>query len=430
MYAHWVLLVVLLACSGLVSGSETALFGLSRVELRAFVTSGGPLKRQAWQLRQRPRRLLMTVLIANTTINVLFFAISFVLLERLGRQSPVAASVGGVAALLAVILCGEILPKAAARAHAARVAPLVAPVIRTAQTALGPLQTVLQVALVEPLTRLLQSSQAATDEVTVDELRVLVETSAHQGVIDSAENRMLQEIVALPETKVRSIMQPRVELVAAGLDEDPGDVLAKMQQARVTRIPVCGRGLDDIRGLIHIRDLYLSESGTPVAQLVRPARFVPEQAHLLQLIEHFRNTQSQLAVVVDEHGGTAGLVSLRDVLEEIVGDLGGGDGPTEPVTEVIDENTYRLAGDLNIRDWAERFAVVGLPSAGRFDTVAGLVLSKLGRLPRVGDAVRIHNLTLTVERLEGRRIERILLTRHRPGSPGSPGPAPSRSAKG
>ena len=142
MYAHWILLVILLPCAGIISGSETALFGLSRLEKREFAAAGGQLKRRALQLMRHPRRVLMTVLIANTAINVLFFAISFVVLERIGRQSPLAASAGGVAALLALILFGEILPKAIARAHSARFAPLVAPLIQALQTALGPVQTV------------------------------------------------------------------------------------------------------------------------------------------------------------------------------------------------------------------------------------------------------------------------------------------------
>lgn len=229
MVLQWLLLVVLLACSGLVSGSETALFGLSRLELRDFAAAGGPLKRQAWQLMQRPRRVLMTVLIANTAVNVLFFAISFVTFEGLSEDHPVAASCGGVAALLAVILFGEVFPKAAARAHAARLAPLAAPLVGGLQTVLGPIRLILQVSLVEPMTRLAGGSASGRtpgqarsqgEEVTVEELQALVEMSAHQGVIDSAENRMLHHIVALPEISVRSVMRPRVDVVAVPLDAD------------------------------------------------------------------------------------------------------------------------------------------------------------------------------------------------------------------
>lgn len=443
MVLQWLLLVVLLACSGIVSGSETALFGLSRLELRDFAAAGGRLKRQAQQLMLRPRRVLMTVLIANTAVNVLFFAISFVTFKPLSKNHPVAASLGGVAALLAVILFGEVLPKAAARAHAARLAPLVAPLVQGLQTALGPIRLILRVSLIEPITRLAcgQSAagrtHAASEEVSIEELQALVEMSARQGVLDSAENRMLHQIVALPEISVRSVMRPRVDVIAVPLDADLGAVCTRMQQAGLTKLPVYGRDLDDVRGLVYAREVYPhvvtrtpagrglpestggswragtsgTESGpTRLGDLIRPVNFVPEQSNLLQVIEHFQASRSQLAMVVDEYGGVAGLVTLEDVLEQIVGELSGAEQPTEPAVEPIDENTYRLAGDLNVRDWAQRFGVAGLGSS-RFQTVAGLVLAELGRLPREGDSVRIHNLTLTVERLAGRRIGRILLTR-------------------
>lgn len=449
MVLQWLLLVVLLACSAVVSGSETALFGLSRLELRDFATGGGRLKRQARQLMLHPRRVLMTVLIANTAVNVLFFAISFVTFDRLSENHPVAAPLGGVAALLAVILFGEVLPKAAARAHAARLAPLVAPLVQGLQTALGPMRLILRVSLIEPITRLAcgQSSpgrtRAPSEEVSTEELQALVEMSARQGVLDSAENRMLHQIVALPEISVRSVMRPRVDVIAVPLDADLGKVCTRMEQAGLTKLPVYGRDLDDIRGLVYARDAYAhvvtrapagpgppgpvpigesrwaGTSGTDsrptrLADLIRPVNFVPEQSNLLQVIEHFQASRSQLAMVVDEYGGVAGLVTLEDVLEQIVGELSGTEQPTEPTVEVVDENTYRLAGDLNVRDWAQRFGMAGL-GGSRFQTVAGLVLAELGRLPREGDSVRIHNLTLTVERLAGRRIDRILLTRRRGG---------------
>ena len=418
---QWVLLVLLLVSSGLVSGSETALFGLSRLELRSFRTGSGTFKRQAWQLMQRPTRLLMTVLIANTAINVLFFAISFVIFERIGHQHPLAASGGGLVALLAIIMFGEILPKAVARAHPVRFAPLVTPGIYVLQTLLWPLRIVLRIVLVEPLTRLLTTAQAEPDEVSSEELRALVEMSAHRGVIDTAESRMLQEIISLPGISVRAVMKPRVDIIALPVHADPQEARAKLREVRLTKLPVYGRDLDDIVGLVYARDLHLRQE-EPLGRLVRPVRYVPEQINLPQLIEHFRLTRSQLAIVVDEYGGTAGLVAVKDVLELMVGELGGAAGPGEPATEVIDDNTYRLAGNLSVRDWAQRFGPGG--SAGRslltsgVETVAGLVLAKLGRLPHTGDTVQIHNLTLTVERLVGRRIDRILLRRVNEPEPG------------
>ncbi|MFQ5489190.1 MAG: hemolysin family protein [Phycisphaerae bacterium] len=415
MTVHYLLLVLLLGCSGLISGSETALFALTRRDRRAFAM-GGRLKRRAAQLMQHSHRVLTTVLIVNTGVNVLYFAISYVVLRRLGMEYPAVAAGASILVFFAIIIVGEILPKAVAKAHPTGIAPFVAPFIGTLQTVTAPVQGVLGWALVEPLTRLIRGPKPDKDEVSVDELRALVEMTAHQGVIDSAENRMLQEIVALPEIKVGAVTQPRVDVVACALSEGHHSARAKLQETGLGKMLVFGKDLDDVRGLVTVRDLNLYPD-KPLAGLVRPVKFVPEQINLLQLIAHFRTTQTQLAVVVDEFGGMTGLVTLRDVLEKIVGDLGGEDAKTEPATEVIDPNTYRLAGDLAVRDWADRFGLADpdMAAAGHgFWTLAGFVLAKLGRLPRVGDTVRIRNLTLTVERLQGRRIDRILLERGHP----------------
>ena len=143
--------------------------------------------------------------------------------------------------------------------------------------------------------------------------------------------------------------------------------------------------------------------------LLRPADFIPEQANLAQLMRHFREEQSHFAIVVDEYGGTAGLVTNEDAVEWIVGELPRSEQPRTATSERIDDNTYRLSGDLSVRVWAERFAVGEIDR--HIDTVGGLILSKLGRLPRVGDSVRIRNLTLTVEAVRRRRIEEVLLVR-------------------
>ena len=172
---------------------------------------------------------------------------------------------------------------------------------------------------------------------------------------------------------------------------------------------MCGRDLDDIHGVVYARDVYLHPRA-PLKTLVKPVHFVPEQINLVQLIRYFRSEKVEFAIVVDEYGGTAGLVSMEDVGEWIVGDLPDPDAvrPT-PTTERLDENSYRVSGDLSVRLWADQFAVGEVER--HIDTVGGLVLAKLGRLPHVGDTVRVGNLTLKVEAMDRHRIEHVLLQR-------------------
>lgn len=404
----WLILILLLFCSGAVSASETALFSLPRKMLREFELSGG-LRRRAARLMRRPRRVLMIVLIANTAANISIFAASYVAFEGIGASHPGVAAAGGIAVLLAVILLGEAVPKGVALADAPLLAPLAAGLISTLEVVLNPLQWVLSTVLVNPITRLMSPASTYSDTVTTEELRLLVEHSARAGHIDSTENGMLQAIVGLGEASVRDVMTPRVDMESVRLSDNPGVVLAKMRASRKRVVPACGRDLDDIQGLLYARDVLLAP-GTALKHLLRPVEFVPEQINLAQLMRHFRQRRAHFAIVVDEYGGTAGLVTNEDAVEWIVGDLPDEEtAPFAPTTERLDENTYRLSGDLSVREWADRFGVGEIDR--QIDTLGGLILSRLGRLPHAGDTIKIRNLTLTVEAVDRRRIERVILRR-------------------
>ncbi|UCC30317.1 MAG: HlyC/CorC family transporter [Phycisphaerales bacterium] len=405
----WIALALLLVCSGIVSASETALFALSRQMLYRFGRSPGPLRRRVYLLMQQPRQVLMTVLMTNTAINVAIFALSFFALRHIGEASAAVAAAGSVMVPLAVVVFGEMLPKAIALSGSQRFAPPASGLIGILQVVLRPIQWILSRLLVEPVTRLLAPRSPVTDAVTMEELRLLVDHSAREGVIDSTESEMLQATVALGEVSVREVMTPRVDIRSIQIDGDRAAILRMIRESGRRRLPVYGRDLDDIRGVLHARDLYLDPEA-PLKGLIRRVRFVPEQANLMQLLRHFRTENMHLAVVVDEYGGTAGLVTTEDIVGSIVGELPDAETPRPAITtERLDENTYRLSGDLSARVWADRFGAGEIDR--NIDTVAGLILARLGRLPRTGDSIRIRNLTLTVETMRRRRIERVLLRR-------------------
>lgn len=393
-----VLLALLIACSFLVSGSETALFALTAHDRAAFAASPSSLKRAASRLMLRPQRVLMTVLIVNTAVNVAIFAVSYVSFGPESGGSRGKAAIGGAVSLVAVILVGEIIPKAVALASARRVAPWVAPFIDLLQWVTAPVRFLLQVSIVAPIMRLLTPARRSR-EVSADDLADLVQLSAHHAIISTSERDMLRAVVTLPGIAVRTVMVPRVKVVAAPIDADLATFRKLFAETGLKKVPVYGRDLDDVRGLLYARDLYTRE-GEPIDALLQPVRFVPDGANLIQLIEHFRTERSQLAIVVDEYGGVAGLVTLEDVLEVVVGDIEDGEYRTEePLVERIDTRSYRLAGAINLRPWR---SALGLE--GRFvhvDTIGGAVAAALGRLPRVGDTVRFGNVALTVESLDG-----------------------------
>ena len=416
----WIALAITLSLSAIVSGAETALFNLPPRAKRDFERIGG-LHRRAVRMMREPHQVLMTVLLANTVCNLAYYVVSFLALEKVGRTFPGLAAAAGVGVLLSVIVFGELIPKGVALANAQRLAPWSAGLLSILQLAFNPIQWTLSFLLVNPITRLMSPARSLSLQVGTDELRLLVEHSARHGHLDSSEHQMLQAIVGLTEASVRDIMTPRVDIQWLALTDEPTAVQAKIQQSKKRIFPVCGKNLDDIRGLLRARDVLVTPR-RPWRSLLRPVDYVPEQINLSQLMRHFRQQRSHIAIVVDEFGGTAGLVTSEDAVEWIVGDLPDEDaGLRPPPTQRIDQDTYLVAGDLSVREWADRFGVKEIED--EIDTVGGLILSRLGRLPQVGDRIRLRNLTLTVENMNRRRIERVRL--HRDSVPVEPVEAPA-----
>lgn len=403
----WLSLLLLLCCSGIVSATETALFALDNRALRDAGRSRSGTRRRVHRVMQHPHRVLMTVLIANTAVNVAIFTTAFIESNALRTQRPVLAAVVGVGVLIAVITVGEILPKTFALANAERLAPTAAGLIAALQIILAPIRWFLRTMLVSPLIRLFTPSRTLPEHVTVDELRLLVERSAQDGAIDHKENEMLQAVVAAEEVRVREIMIPRVDIRSVKTGCSRNAAQQALDAAGQRRIIVRGRDLDDIRGLIHARDLYAYPT-TSVPSLVRAIAFVPEQANVMQAIRLFRRERIRHAIVVDEYGGTAGYLSFGRILAWITGDVATDEDAAPPAAATqIDEHTYRIPASFSARALSERF---GFDRIDRhIDTVGGLVLARLGRMPRVGDEVGIGNLTLTVEKVRRHRLEQILI---------------------
>lgn len=422
------LVLLLLAASAFFSGSETALFALRRHELLRFQQDKRASRRLVAALMQHPRKLLLTLMIANVTVNFFIYAASLSLSERIvGRHSPWAPLLG-LASPVLITLLGEIVPKGAAINLRQEFAAWVAPFIRVCQLVLSPITFLLGIFLVEPTTRLLTGNRRPRSEVSIEELRELVEMSERRKIIGADENAMLSGAIQLNDLKVRDIMVPRVDIVAFDVHDNPDDLRRIMREKRLSKVPVYDETIDRPVGLVYAKDLFLNPTLT-LQELVKPIRFIPELVTLTQLLRHFRATRTALALAVDEYGGVVGLVTVEDVAEQIMGELAdSSEAEDEPTWERLDERRYRVSGRVNVRDWAEVFGV------DRFDdrvtTLAGLVVSHLGRLPAVGDQFTLSNIRFTVESLRGRRIEWLRLELlEEPGARENPAAADRRREK-
>ncbi len=400
------LLLLLLACSAFFSGSETAFFNLTQRQIKQFEASRVRLQKLAARLLRRPGHLLDCLLFGNMMVNVLFFAVSSVLVINVGRGRGFgAATAAAFATFLFFVLFGEILPKSLAYTSSRALAVAGAlPVFLVVQV-LGPVTSVFRILFLEPVLRILFGHARAPRGTTLAEFRSLVNLSRRRGLIGEDENRLLGEVIELGMLKVRHVMLSRVDMITTNVAQPPAAVRDLMQKHHLTRVPVYAGHVDNIVGLVHLRELLL-QSGVLLDRLLQPIQFVPEQKTVESLLEFFRKTGTDMAVVVDEYGGIAGLVRLEDIAEELFGRI---ESPTtaRPIQQ-LGPLQYRLAGDLAVHDWADAFGV-DLEET-RVSTVGGLVTTLLGRIPRKGDVAYIGNLKFTVERVRRHRIETVILS--------------------
>jgi len=409
---HLLAMAVLLGASGFFSGAETALFNLSREQLRRFRASRSPLRRATARLMDEPRRVLVTVLFGNMTVNTAFFVMGVMLMRKVGAQHPEAVGtwrfVIGTLTPVLVIVFGEVTPKSVAATMPGRLAPLAGLPLMVLGYLVLPVRLVLGYAIVVPLTRLITGGRR--DErgfVTTEELQAIVEVAGNEGTVSSAESDMLADILELGEMKVREVMTPRVEIVGCDLSTPTPDVLPIFRQSMKTKILVYQGRMDNVVGVVYAKTAFLNPE-TPLADLVRPVHYVPESKTVESLLKTFRARRIQFAVVVDEYGGLAGLVTLEDCLEEIVGEIEDEtDVPAADPVQRLGPSEYLLAGNLSIRSWEDLFGM-DLPEGGsRYTTVAGFVTSLLERLPARGDTARWRNLEFRVDEVRRRRVTRV-----------------------
>ena len=389
----WAILSVLLAGSAFCSASETALFSLDE-----------PGRERAGPATQRlfanAQALLITLLILNLLVNVSIFAAASIFAHA--QQGSHAIAIGAVA-LVGVLLFGEILPKTFALRAPVAVSRAVAPALIVLVALLGPPRRVVR-ELVEAAMRLLGDAAREEPRITAETLAEVLGQSAEVGILAASEADLLAEVVELEGIRVREIMKPRVDMLALDLNASEDDniqIMARALARRLTWLPVIRGHADQVAGCVRMRDI-LSQPDRRLAELVRPALFVPEVAGVLDLLKLLRDRHETEAVVADEWGGTAGVVTIEDVFEEIVGDLRVEGEEHERLVEPLGDGRFRLSGSLSIRDWNERFNLEVVPEG--FETVGGLVTALLGRIPRAGDRVRQGDLVWEVREVRGRRV--------------------------
>lgn len=392
--------------SGFFSGSETALIGIQQERVHQLARSGKRGKR-VQQLFADPDRLLSTLLVANNLVNILGAAVATTLfIDLLGETWGPWVSTLAVTAVILVV--GEITPKTLAARHPEWFSLAVAPTIWRLSSVLGPVARFFT-AITRGLFRLFGvSALPPSRHVTEDDIRALSELGLAAGGIEHVEHEIIDALFTLADRPVREVMTPRVDMTTLETPVDIERVRDAVSATGHSRYPVSSGDLDDLAGILYVKDLLqLRESPSPdqIVSLLRTPMFVPESAPILHVLQDLRAGRSALAIVLDEHGGVDGLVTIKDLVAELVGELQDEYDPGAPTVTRIGPHLWLADGRVPIEDVTE---VVGLAMPpGPYTTVGGLLMALAGKVPTEGDRIRLDGLRFTVLQMDRNRIDRI-----------------------
>ncbi|MCC5785175.1 MAG: DUF21 domain-containing protein [Phycisphaerales bacterium] len=403
----------LLVASGLASGTETALFRLSESE-RRIVRERRPVGGAALdRLLDAPRALLITILLLNMSVNILYFVFSSVLAMR-SEHAALQAGIS-VASVLLLILLGEVLPKLLAGAHRLTYAAVVAGPLLVVSRALSPIRIFVDWFMVTPVTRLVGAGELAAP-VSHDDLRRLVESGVDHGAISEEERRLLSEAIRLGRRKASEAMTPRTRIPWISRQQKRGEVLRVVRRTERTRLPV--RADDDHpAGFLDVKSFLIGSEamGNDAAispEYVAPAKFVPETVSMDRLLDFFRESGEHVAFCVDEHGSITGMIQIEDIARAMsVPPPGEGGGLLSRVM-LIGLETWLAPALTPVRDLAETdsvFADLADAFGERVQTLGGVLQAALGRMPEEGDRVTVGRVELEVDRVKGRAVDSVVL---------------------
>ncbi|MDM9631331.1 gliding motility-associated protein GldE [Robiginitalea aurantiaca] len=416
---NFIILIVLLICSGLISGAEVAFFGLNQTDLNEFKntpTSKGDI---ILKLLEKPKKLLATILIANNAINIgivlllndmgdtLFEGIDQVYLGFISGRFVLEV----VLATFLILLFGEILPKIYANRNRMAFALRMTYIVRGMDVIFTPLTAPMRKGTILLYKRLGKEKS----NLSVDHLSQALELTS-EGDTTREEQKILEGIVSFGNTDTKQVMRPRLDIFALAADLKYPEVLQEIQKNGYSRIPVFEENLDDVLGVLYVKDLlpYIERKTFNWTSLIRKPFFVPENKKLDDLLLEFQNKKNHLAVVVDEFGGTSGIVTLEDVIEEIVGDISDEFDDEDLVYSKLDEHNYVFEGKTNLKDFYRAAQIEDdtefEAQKGESETIAGFVLEISGRFPKRGEKIPFLGFQFTVESIDKKRLKQIKVT--------------------
>lgn len=395
-------LLLLLCLSAFFSGAETALFSLDSIKIKRLA-QGGRDTSFIIRLLENPMRSLTTILAGNTLVNIAISAlVTSLLIHFLGAQG-VSISIGVTTFIL--LLFGEVTPKTIAIHNNERLSYWVAGPLYVFGRLIAPF-LFLGTKVCDGVISFFRLNLKNEPTLTEEEFRTVMEVGHRYGVVGKSEKEMVVSILELTTTTAQEIMTPRTDIKAISADWDNARAREFARQIKRSKIPVYKGNYDNILGIVYAKELFLEDS-KPYADLIRPVMFVPATKRIGELIKDFYRQKSKMAVVVDEYGGTSGLVTLQDILEEIFGEIYDEFKVKENLVESLAGGKYRISGKAPVYKVNDD---CGLHIAqGDYETIAGFLLDVFGNIPQEGEHIRTQEALFTVEKVMGRRIKSVLM---------------------
>jgi putative hemolysin len=406
-------IVFLLFCSAMVSAAEIALFSLSPKDLKTLFAEDSSKANLISKLLSRPKKLLATILVANNFshigVVIIFSFVGRTIFEAI--ESPILKFIVEVILItFLILLFGEVLPKVYASRNNIKFSKFIANPIAVLDKILSPISLPMRAVTIFLHEKLAKQKS----NITVDQLSQALELTSSDDTT-SEEQKILEGIVSFGNTETKQVMSPRIDIFALEIEESFAEIYTKIIDKGYSRIPIYRESIDHIEGILFVKDLipHIHKKEFEWIKLMREPFFIPENKKLDDLLKDFQSLKSHLAIVVDEYGGTSGLVSLEDVIEEIVGDISDEFDDENLNFSQIDDKNFLFEGKINLKDFYRIVDVdveVFEERKGEAETLAGFILEILGNFPKKGQKIHFENVHFTIESVDKKRIKQLKIT--------------------
>ncbi|MFH1702001.1 MAG: hemolysin family protein [Nitrospirota bacterium] len=423
MWPETLLIIIFIFLNAVFAAAEIAVVTLRRTRIKQLVDAGNKRAIVLDKLREHPNRFLATIQIGITLVAVLASAIGGATLVKVIKPilmnipipfistSSEAISIIIVAAIITYffIVFGELIPKSIALSNPEAVGLMIAPVIEKFSKIAMPFVQVLRIStniLLKPFGKRAFSERGYISE---EEIKLLLEEGKERGIFEAEEKELIHSIFEFTDMSAKEVMVPSTQMATISLGMSPEDIKTIIAEEQFSRYPVIGKDLNDIRGILHARDFLtaLAKGGPDIRKLIKPPFFIPDTLKISILLREMQRKRTHMALVIDEYGGVSGLVTMEDLLEEIVGEIRDEYDIESPVIQISD-GTFRMDASISIRDLKEDYEIE-IPESTEYETLSGFLLTTLQRIPKIGDVVETEGKKITVLEMVGQRIAKIKL---------------------